>query len=94
MKKLSKKRRTIGQGIEELWQREVGETSPRAFAHRVGASQVLSQTPSSLLLSLSILDDCIGSLPSIESLQNPTPPQFRTDVELNILFLFLTFLHD
>ncbi|KAJ8618222.1 hypothetical protein MRB53_014408 [Persea americana] len=41
MKKLSKKRRTIGQGIEELWQREVGETSPRAFAHRVGASQDL-----------------------------------------------------
>ncbi|XP_077246731.1 uncharacterized protein LOC143886571 isoform X2 [Tasmannia lanceolata] len=25
-------------GIEEIWQREVGELSPRTFAHRVGAS--------------------------------------------------------
>ncbi|XP_068646746.1 uncharacterized protein [Aristolochia californica] len=38
---MGKKRRTIFRGIDGLWQREVGEISPRIFAHRVGATKDL-----------------------------------------------------
>eukprot|EP00268_Persea_americana_P005835 TRINITY_DN1200_c0_g1_i1.p1 TRINITY_DN1200_c0_g1~~TRINITY_DN1200_c0_g1_i1.p1 ORF type:complete len:482 (+),score=100.46 TRINITY_DN1200_c0_g1_i1:297-1742(+) len=41
MKKIPKRRRTVGRGIEELWKREVGELPPRTFAHRIWASEDL-----------------------------------------------------
>ncbi|XP_068639898.1 uncharacterized protein [Aristolochia californica] len=38
---MGKRRRTIARGIDGLWQREVGEISPRSFAHRVVATEDL-----------------------------------------------------
>lgn len=35
------KRKRMGLGLGELWQRELGGIKPRSFAHRVGASEVI-----------------------------------------------------
>lgn len=41
MARVGKKRRTSGLGIVNIWQREVGDLSPRTFTHRFGASEDL-----------------------------------------------------
>ncbi|KAD4789081.1 hypothetical protein FH972_027311 [Carpinus fangiana] len=40
---MSKRARTsVDKAVVEVWQREVGQLSTRNFAHRLGASEVLS----------------------------------------------------